>query len=96
MMVLRPSQRAGGWLREDPAMAANLIEYEVVVAGPELDSIKKALNDRGRRGFVLSHTNVNPEGLYTFIFSKDTGRLAEDDLSEWVDDGFVNDETSWS
>jgi hypothetical protein len=77
-------------------MPANLIEYEVVVAGPEIGSIQKALTERGRRGFSISHTRVNDDGVYTFIFFKDTGMHAEDDNAEWVDDGFVNDETSWT
>lgn len=76
-------------------MASSLIEYEVVVAGPEVDSLKRALVSCGRRGFSLLHTNVSPEGVYTFILSKDTGMHAEDEAVEWVDDGFVNEETSW-
>ena len=77
-------------------MPATQIEYEVVVVGPEIDQIKKALTDRGRRGFAISYTRVSDEGVYTFIFFKDTGMHAEDDNVEWVDDGFVNDETSWT
>ena len=77
-------------------MPANLIEYEVVVAGPEIDAVRKALNERGRRGYTLTHTRVTPEGVYTFILYKNTGMNAEDDQTEWVDDGFVNDETSWT
>jgi hypothetical protein len=78
-------------------MPANQIQYEVVVAGPEVDSIKKALTDRGRRGFAISHTQVNDQGVYTFILFRDTGMHAEEDAAvEWVDDGFVNDETSWA
>lgn len=77
-------------------MSATLIEYDVVVAGPSLEAIKRALGDSGRRGFRLHHTEVNAEGVYTFILSKDTGRHVEDDATEWVDDGFVNEETAWS
>ena len=78
-------------------MPANLIEYDVVVAGPEIEAIKKSLAERGRQGFLLSHTHVNETGVYTFILARNTGMQAEDpSAKEWVDDGFVNDETAWS
>ena len=80
-------------------MPANLIEYEVIQAGPELGDIKSALNELGRRGFELQDSRVNEEKIYTFIFSKDTGISAEvrgDTSGDWVDDGFVNEETSWT
>ncbi len=80
-------------------MPANLIEYEVIKVGPEIATIKAALNDIGRRGFLLHHANPNEAGVYTFIFSKDTGRVAEEvteTAGAWIDDGFVNEETSWT
>jgi hypothetical protein len=78
-------------------MAATQIEYDVVVVGPDVNAIRKALAERGRRGFTLSHTSVDAGGVYTFIMAKDTGMTADDELStEWVDDGFVNEETAWT
>jgi hypothetical protein len=78
-------------------MPANQIQYEVVVAGPDIEAIKKALTDRGRRGYALSHTHVGEDGVYTFILHRDTGMHPEEESPvEWVDDGFVNDETSWT
>lgn len=78
-------------------MAATQIEYDVVVAGPEVGAIRKALTERGRRGFTLSHTHVDAAGVYTFILARDTGMHAEEEQpTEWVDDGFVNDETAWT
>lgn len=77
-------------------MPAYQIEYEVVVAGPEIEAIKKVLVDRGRRGFTLSHTRVDEHGVYTFILSKDTGMHVEEEQGEWVADGFINEETSWT
>ncbi len=77
-------------------MPAHLYEYDVMVVGPEIAEIRRALAERGRRGFTISHTRVDERGVYTFILSKDTGMHAEEDNSEWVDDGFVNDETSWT
>jgi len=77
-------------------MPAHQIHYDVVVAGPDVEQIKKVLTDRGRRGFAISHTRVDDKGVYTFIMFKETGMQAEDDNVEWVDDGFVNDETSWT
>lgn len=77
-------------------MPAQLYVYDVIVVGPETADIKKALLERGRRGFTISHTRVDDQGVYTFIMSKDTGMHAEDEATEWVDDGFVNDETSWT
>lgn len=76
-------------------MPANQIEYDVVVAGPRAEEIKKALNERGRSGYAISHTHVGDDGVYTFILTKDTGRQIEDE-TDWVDDGFVSEETSWS
>lgn len=78
-------------------MPANQIEYDVVVVGPEVEAIKKILVDRGRRGFTISHTRVDEKGVYTFIMAKVTGMQVEEEApGEWVDDGFVNDETSWT
>ena len=80
-------------------MSSNLIEYEVLKVGPELEKIKSALNDLGRRGFLLKSSQTSEEGIYTFILSKDTGisaEVAQDTSGDWVDDGFVNEETSWT
>lgn len=80
-------------------MPAHQIAYEVVKAGPDADHIRSALNDIGRRGFQLHHTTVAESGVYTFILSKDTGLIAEEQEAtggEWIDDGFVNEETSWT
>ncbi len=77
-------------------MASTFIEYEVVTVGPEIKEMRRALNELGRRGFRLQHTRVDNAGVYTFIFWKDTGRLPEDEQTEWVDDGFVTDETAWA
>lgn len=79
-------------------MAANLIQYEVVRVGPGLDDVRRALNEAGRRGYQLHHTQTDAGGVYTFILSKDTGRAPEGEevTGEWIDDGFVNEETSWS
>lgn len=82
-------------------MPANLIEYEVVRVGPEVAEIKRGLADLGRKGYELAHTHVDEKGVYTFIFSKDTGLTAESDNNnqvggDWIDDGFVNEETAWT
>ncbi len=77
-------------------MASNLIEYEVVTAGPDPKEMRRLLNEVGRKGFHLVHTNVDSAGVYTFILAKDTGRHAEDDNEVWVDDGFVTEETAWT
>jgi hypothetical protein len=81
-------------------MPAHQIEYEVLRAGPNLEEIKKALNEVGRRGFQLHDTQANESGVYTFIFSKNTGITAEEPGEvaggEWIDDGFVNEETAWT
>ena len=81
-------------------MPANLIMYDVLRAGPEISEIKSRLNDHGRRGFQVVHTSKDEKGIYTFICSKDTGRAAEEDDNQvggdWIDDGFVNEETSWT
>jgi hypothetical protein len=80
-------------------MPANLIEYEVIKVGPEIQDIKAKLNEVGRRGFALQNTYADSSGVYTFVFSKDTGRVAEEiteTAAEWVDEGFVNEETSWT
>lgn len=81
-------------------MPATLIEYEVIKAGPGLSEVKRALEPYGKRGFIIQHTRVNEEGVYTFVLSKDTGRNPEGDEApaggEWVDEGFVNEETSWT
>lgn len=78
-------------------MPANQIEYDVVVVGPAVEAVKKALTERGRRGFTIAHSRVDDGGVYTFIMSKTTGMQVEEEVAgEWVDDGFVNDETSWS
>lgn len=79
-------------------MPANLIEYEVIKVGPDLEDIKNGLNEVGRRGFFLQDTRVDDAGVYTFVFLKDTGITAEPEETggEWIDDGFVNEETSWT
>ena len=80
-------------------MPANIIEYEVIQVGPKIEDIKGGLNELGRRGFQLQDSRVNDEGVYTFVFSKDTGISADvrgDTSGDWVDDGFVNEETSWT
>jgi hypothetical protein len=78
-------------------MPAFQIEYDVVTAGPGIEMIRKVLAERGRRGYALNHTHVDAQGVYTFILSKDTGMHVEDDhQGEWVDDGFVNEETAWT
>lgn len=79
-------------------MATNLIEYEIIRVGPALEDIKKSLNNVGRKGYHLHDARMDSAGVYTFIFSRDTGRLAEGDEihGEWIDDGFVNEETSWT
>ena len=77
----------------------NLIEYEVVRVGPELEAIKEALNSLGRHGYQVLNTHSDDSGVYTFVLSKDTGRPAEvpsETAGEWIDDGFVNEETSWT
>lgn len=80
--------------------ASTLMEYEVFQVGPELKDVKKSLNDFGRRGFRVVHVRVGDAGLYTFILCKDTGRNPEGEEvpagGEWIDDGFVNEETSWT
>lgn len=78
---------------------ANLIEYDIIRAGPDLESVREQLNRAGRHGFALQHTTVDGDGVYTFVFSKDTGRAAEvttETSENWIDDGFVNEETSWT
>jgi hypothetical protein len=81
-------------------MPATLIEYDFIKAGPEMADVKRALNAIGRRGFQICHTRTSSDGVYTFILSKDTGRNAEGEEEpaggEWIDDGFVNEETSWT
>lgn len=79
-------------------MATTLIMYEVIRVGPKLDEIRKALNEVGRRGYKLHHAQADSAGVYTFIFSKDTGRAPEGEevTGEWIDDGFINEETAWS
>lgn len=77
----------------------NLIEYEVVRAGPDIQAIKESLNNLGRQGFQVLDSRADGEGVYTFVLSKDTGRPAEipsETTGEWIDDGFVNEETSWT
>lgn len=78
-------------------MSATVIEYEVVSVKAEVDALKSALNSLGARGFVLNHTHVN-DGKYTLILTKNTGRAPEEETQAagWVDDGFVNEETSWT
>ena len=78
---------------------ANLIEYEIIRVGPELKDIKDQLNLIGRQGFAVLHASMDKDGVYTFVFSKDTGRAAEvttETSENWIDDGFVNEETSWT
>lgn len=77
-------------------MPANRIEYDVLTAGPVPEAIRKALNERGHRGYAIAHTRVDDDGVYTFILAKDTGRQVEEENVEWVDDGFVNEETAWT
>lgn len=78
-------------------MANHLMVYEVFVTGPELPKVKEKLNEYGRKGYHIEHTRVDEEGKYTFVMSRDTGREPIDEQhSEWVDDGFVNEETSWT
>lgn len=79
-------------------MAASLMEYEVLKVGPEPEAIKEALNEKGRYGYVICHTEVDAEGTYTFIMSRNTGRSPEGEevTGEWIDDGFVNEETAWT
>ncbi len=79
-------------------MPAHLILYEVLRAGPEVSSIREALNEAGRKGYVLRDSRANSEGVYTFILSKDTGITAEEQgeaPGDWIADGFVNEETAW-
>lgn len=80
--------------------ASTLIEYEVLQAGPELKDVKRALTEYGRRGFRVCHVRVGDTGIYTFILMKDTGRNPEGEEvpagGEWIDDGFINEETSWT
>ncbi len=79
------------------AMSATVIEYEVVSVNSDVESLKLKLNSLGARGFVLNHTEVR-DGKYVMILSKNTGRQPEEESqsSGWVDDGFVNEETSWT
>jgi hypothetical protein len=100
--LLVPLSRRGGrdGSQKLSTMAATLIEYEVFQVGPELKDVKKSLNDLGRRGFRVVHVRVGDTGVYTFILCKDTGRNPEGEEvpagGEWIDDGFVNEETSWT
>ena len=80
-------------------MPTNVISYEVLRVGSELDKMKQALNEMGRQGYQLHHTRTDESGQYTFIFSKDTGIAADEETAAaggWIDDGFVNEETSWT
>ena len=78
-------------------MANHLMVYEIFTAGPELPDVKETLNEYGRKGFRIEHTRVDNDGQYIFVMSRDTGREAVDEQhTEWVDDGFVNEETSWT
>lgn len=80
-------------------MPAHLILYEVLRAGPEIQSIREVLNEAGRRGYILRDTRANSDGVYTFILSKDTGIIAEEHgeaAGDWIADGFVNEETAWN
>lgn len=78
-------------------MASTVIEFEVLSVDSDPEGMKAALNEIGARGFNLVHTHVQ-EKTYTFVLSRDTGRQREEASSstEWVDDGFVNDETAWT
>ena len=78
-------------------MPVNVISYEVLRIEPEVEILKKALNDMGRKGFEVHHTHVDASGAYTIIFCKDTGITADEESTAggWVDDGFVTEETSW-
>lgn len=78
-------------------MSVTAIKYEVVTVDATPEALSEALNTLGAQGFGLHHTHVQ-DGKYTLILSKDTGRLPDEATSstEWVDDGFVNEETSWT
>lgn len=74
------------------------MEYEVIRVESKPELIKEKLNGLGLKGYRLLHTQVDERG-YTFILGKDTGRQPEDETAGaagWVDDGFVNEETSWT
>lgn len=91
-------KRAGKSAQEQARMPAYVIKYEVLRAGPEASAVREALNEAGRRGFVIRHTRIDDHGVYTFILSKETGLHVEEQneaAGDWIADGFVNEETSW-
>jgi hypothetical protein len=99
-LFIGPPKRLLNDLLEAFSMPATLIEYEVIKVGPDMAEVKKALTKFGRKGFGICDTRVNTDGVYTFILSKDTGRHPEGDEEpaggEWIEEGFVNEETSWA